>query len=601
MVRSMRSGFGILGLLLVMVGGALSVARASGDEVDAVDPHVGKPAADFRLSDASGKQVGLSDFGDASLVVVMFLGTECPLARLYAPRLNAMAAEYADDGVRFVGIDSNVQDSPEEIADYVREHNISFPVLKDPDNVVADQFAAVRTPEVFLLDAQRVVRYHGRIDGQFLPGVQKTINPRSDLRVAIDELLAGKTVSRPSAEAVGCFIGRVPKPTEGDVTYSNQIARIFQDRCVECHREGQIAPFPLTSYEESLGWGETIREVVDQGRMPPWFADPKFGHFENDARLSVEEKSLISEWVDAGCPEGDPADLPEPRVFFEGWNIPEPDLVLAMADKPFQVPPEGVVDYKHYVVDPGFTEDMWMVACEARPGNYSVVHHILVFLQTPDGQMDLLRGSLLAAYAPGSPPRRTDPGMAKLIPAGSKIVFQMHYTPNGKPEEDVSTLGLKFCDASEVKQVVDSGFAINFGFAIPPGVKDHKVTSKHRFKHDRLLLGLTPHMHMRGKSFRYEARYPDGTRETLLDVPRWDFNWQIDYLLAEPKFMPAGSVLYCEAHYDNSAESLTNPDPTKWVRFGEQTWDEMMIGWFTTATMPDEQNAAEIKTGAAGN
>lgn len=559
---------------------------------------VGRKAPEFRLADPAGREHALAEMPDAKLIVVLFLGTECPLARLYAPRLNEMAADYADRGVRFVGINSNVQDTPEEIAQYVREHDISFPVLSDPRNVVADQFQAVRTPEVFLLDASRVVRYQGRIDGQFEPGVQKSVNPRRDLVEAIDELLAGREVSQPETEPVGCFIGRVPKPQESEITYSRHIARIFQNRCVECHREGEIGPFALASYDDALGWGETIREVVDQGRMPPWFADPAIGHFENDARMSDEEKRQIAAWVDAGCPEGDPSDLPAPRTFTDGWNIPEPDLVLNMRERPFQVPAEGVVDYKHFEVDPGFTEDKWMVACEARPGNRSVVHHILVFLRSPEGKVGLLRGSLLAAYAPGSPPRLTDPGMAKRIPAGSKIVFQMHYTPNGRPQEDMSMLGLKFCDASEVKQEVDSGFVINFAFAIPPGAKDHKVTGKHRFKRDQLLLGLTPHMHMRGKSFRYELRLPDGTREQLLSVPEWDFNWQIDYLLAEPKFVPAGSTLFCEARYDNSADSPTNPDPTKWVRFGEQTWDEMMIGWFTFAEMPGYQSAPkEVKTG----
>jgi peroxiredoxin len=555
---------------------------------------LGGRAPEFRLADSAGKVHSLADMKDARYVVVVFLGTECPLARLYAPRLNRLAAEYANKHVQFVGIVSNLQDTPEEIAEYVRDHDVAFPVLVDPNNLVADQFQAVRTPEVFVLDGGRVVRYHGRIDGQYLPGVQKTNNPRRDLAEALDELLAGREVSQGDVEAVGCFIGRVTKPEGGDVTYSREIARIFQNRCVECHREGEIGPFALTSYDEALGWGETIREVVvDQGRMPPWFADPAIGHFINDARLSDEEKRQISAWVDAGCPEGDPQDLPEPRVFADGWNIPEPDLVLKMSEKPFQVPAEGVVDYKHIEIDPQFTEDQWMVACEARPGNRSVVHHILVFLRSPEGELELLRGSLLAAYAPGSPPRICDPGMAKRIRAGSKIIFQMHYTPNGKPQEDISVLGLKFCDAAQVKQEVESGFAINLAFVIPPGVPDHKITARHHFKDDRLLLGLTPHMHMRGKSFRYEAIYPDGRREVLLDVPRWDFNWQIDYLLAEPKLMPAGSSLYCEARYDNSPDSPTNPDPTKWVKFGEQTWDEMMIGWFTTATLPGRLNAAE--------
>jgi peroxiredoxin len=571
---------------------ALMFLLALASQAIAGESMIGKEAPKFRLVDPTGKAVALEDLADAKLVAVLFVGTECPLARLYAPRLNKLAADYADKQVRLVAIDSNVQDSAEDIAKYAADHSITFPVLKDADNVVADQFAAERTPEVFLLDEKRVVRYRGRIDGQYQPGVQKVKNPRSDLTIAIDELLAGKDVSEPEVQAVGCFIGRKQEPTNGEVTYSNQIARLFQDRCVECHRPGEIGPFSLTSYDEAVGWGETIREVVNQGRMPPWFADPAIGHFENDARMTDDEKLLVRQWVDAGCPEGDPEQLPEPRKFADGWNIPEPQLVLKMADKPFLVPAEGVVDYKHFTVDPGFTEDKWMIACEARPGNRSVVHHILVFLQSPGGEIELLRGSLLAAYAPGSPPRATDPGMAKRIPAGSKIIFQMHYTPNGRPQEDLSTLGLSFCDKSEVKQVVESGWVINVAFAIPPGNPDYKVVAKHTFEEDRLLLGLTPHMHVRGKSFQYEAIFPDGSKEMLLSVPRWDFNWQIDYLLAKPKLMPKGTVLRCEAHYDNSADSPTNPDATKWVTFGEQTWDEMMIGWFTTATLPGKLETA---------
>jgi peroxiredoxin/mono/diheme cytochrome c family protein len=575
-------------LALLVLGGISAVLRSAAVRADEVasTSSVGKKAPEFRLADPTGKQTSLADLKDAKLVVVLFLGTECPLARLYAPRLNQMAEAYADKKVSFVGIDSNLQDTPAEIAEYASEHGIKFPVLKDPQNVTADAFGAVRTPEVFVLDEARTVRYQGRIDGQFQPGLQKTTNPRSDLSVALDELLAGKAVTTAETDAVGCFIGRQPKPRGDAVTYSREIARIFQNRCVECHREGEIGPFNLASYEDAIGWAETIREVVDQGRMPPWFADPKIGHFVNDARLSDEEKRQITAWVDAGCPEGDKKDLPQPRQFVSGWSIPQPELILKMSEKPFHVPTEGVVDYQHFTVDPGFTEDKWMVACEARPGNREVVHHILVFLQSPKGEVELLRGSLLAAYAPGSPPRMMENGMAKLIPAGSKIVFQMHYTPNGKPQDDISTLGLKFCDAKDVTQKAESGFAINFLFQIPPGAKNHKVTSKAFFKEDRLLLSMTPHMHMRGKSFRYEAIFPDGKREVLLDVPHWDFNWQIDYILAQPRLMPKGSSLYCEAYYDNSADSPTNPDPTKTIRFGEQTWDEMMIGWFTTATLP---------------
>ncbi len=573
---------------------ACSIASAT--QAAAAESLLGK-APDFELLDVAGKRHASGEWTEAKAVVVMFLGTECPLAKIYAGRVNQLAATYGPRGVRFVAIDANVQDTAEEIAAFVRDNELQFPVLVDPGNTVADRFGAVRTPEVFLIDGNRMVRYHGRVDDQYGVGVQRSEPTRRDLVEALDELLAGKDVSQAELPVAGCFIGRATKPTASDIIYSKHVARIFQQHCVECHRPGEIGPFPLTSYQETVGWGETIREVVSEGRMPPWFADPRHGKFFNDCRLSDEQKRQIGQWVAGGCPEGDPHDLPEPRQFVNGWNIAEPNLVLKMAQEPYHVPPEGVIDYQNFVIDPKFTEDKWIVASEARPGNRAVVHHILVFLKTPDDKDDILRGSLLAAYAPGSPPRTAHTkGLAKKIPAGSKIVMQIHYTPTGKAQDDLSSFGLVFCDAKEVTQVVESGWALNILFEIPPGAKDYKVLSQHRFADDRLLLAMTPHMHVRGKSFRYEAIYPDKRREILLDVPRWDFNWQIDYELAEPKLMPKGTVIRCEAHYDNSADNPSNPDPKRAVRFGEQTWDEMMIGWFVACTLPADTKTAQTKT-----
>ena len=604
---------GTMGFFVAMIGGAgtytaraLAAEAAKGDATtqksassahDELPKLIGQQAPDFSLADASGKQHSLVDLGKAKFVVVAFLGTECPLAKLYGPRLEQLAAEYADRGVRVIGIDANVQDTAEEIATYAKEHGLTFPLLRDPENAVADKFGARRTPEVYLLDEKRVARYRGRIDDQFTGTVQKANVGRRDLAVAIDELLAGGAVTQSELAGPGCIIGRVTRPESGAaVTYTKQIARIFQERCVECHRAGEIGPFSMTSYADVIGWGETIREVVSDQRMPPWFADSKHGTFSNDARLSEQEKQDITQWVASGCPEGDPADLPAPRTFVDGWSIPAPDVVFKMRPEPYQVPAEGKVDYQHFVIDPGFTEDKWSIASEARPGNRSVVHHILVFLHPPGQPLEIGRGSLLAAYAPGAPPRQVTKGQAKRIPAGSKIIMQVHYTTNGRPQQDLSSLGLKLCDASEVKQEVESGWAVNFGIAIPPGVPNFKSYSTHRFADDRLLLFLTPHMHMRGKSFRYEAWYPNGKREILLDVPHWDFNWQIDYVLAEPKLMPKGTQLRCFATYDNSKGNPANPDPSKWVFFGEQTWDEMMIGWFTAVTLPPGESTEKPAT-----
>ncbi len=553
-------------------------------------PKVGKTIADFQGTAADGQAWSLAQSADAQLLVVVFLGTECPLVQHYAPRLEKLAQDYGARGVRFVGIVSNVQDSTEEIAELVREHGLTFPVLKDDGARAADALGATRTPEVFVLDQTRTVRYHGRIDDQGRVGFVRLQVDRHDLALALNELLDGKPVSQPELPPIGCLIGRqravAAAPT---VTYAQQISRIFQQRCVACHRSGEIGPFAMDNYDDVAGWADMIREVVEQERMPPWFASPAHGKFSNDARLTSEEKQAIFAWVDAGAPLGNPSDLPEPRQFVEGWNIDQPDQVIAMADQPFDVPAEGTLDYKHFVVDPGWTEDKWLTAAEVRPGARSVVHHVFV-LCFPPGKNDAFKiafdGGLIGGYAPGTPAFQAEPGLARRIPAGSKIVFQMHYTPNGRAQQDLTRVGFKFCAASEVEQEVEVRGASYWLFRIPPGAENHEIRSRHTFTRDEILRNLLPHMHLRGKSFRYVARFPDGTSEVLLDVPRYDFNWQIQYEFAEPKLMPKGSVLECTAHYDNSAGNPANPDPTATVTPGEQTWHEMMIGWYSVMTPP---------------
>jgi len=575
--------------LAMLVAVSLLAGSLAADESSSP---IGRKAEDFSLRDYRGKVHALKDFAGNKLVVVAFVGYECPLAKLYSPRLGKLAEEFGPRGVAFLAIDANSQDSLAELAAYAQSHKLSFPVLKDAGNVVADQLGAVRTPEVFVLDEDRTVRYRGRIDDQYLVGRQRPAPTREDLKLAVEELLAGKAPSVPETAAIGCHIGRVPKrEPSGEVTYSKQISRLLQKRCVECHRAGEVAPFPMTSYDEVVGWGETIREVVELGRMPPWFANPEFGHFANDARLSDDEKQLIYDWVDSGSPEGDRADLPEPPQFTAGWQISEPDQVIYIKDEPYSVPAEGVVAYQYFKVDPGFKKDRWIKAAEARPDNRGVVHHIVAFFLPPGANLRGGGRGAMIGFAPGMPPNRFPEGAAMFVPAGSQIIFQMHYTPNGSPQQDRSCVGLVFADPSEVKQRIGGGMAPNRSFEIPAGDDNYEVRSQHRFDKDVLLLNFTPHMHLRGKSFRYEAEYPDGRREVLLDIPRYDFNWQLRYQLAVPKPLPQGTILHCTAHFDNSAENLANPDPSKPVRWGDQTWEEMMIGYFSTLPVPQADAA----------
>ena len=583
-------------LLVTATSGGLRAA----DEPAAKTPaKIGAQVADFSLRDFRGKTHALADFADSKLVVVTFVGCDCPVVKLYAPRLMKLAQEFGPQGVTFLAINANAHDSLSEIAAFAKVHGIEFPVLKDVGSVVADQFAAERTPETFVLDKTRTVRYHGRIDDQYIPGQHRQTVTREDLKLALEDLLADRAVSVAETPTAGCHVGRLPEPQpEAAVTYTEHIAKLIENRCVACHREGEVAPFPLTSYADVAGWSKTIREVIEENRMPPWHADPAYGHFANDPTLSSDERKLLNDWIDAGAPEGDPAKLPAPRKFAVGWQIPEPEMVIFAQDAPFDVPAEGVMPYQNIMVDPGFKEDRWIRYAECRPGNRAVVHHMVVNFIPPGKQPRTgLRGAMVG-FAPGLPPVRFPEGMAMFVPAGSKILFQMHYTPNGSPQQDRSSLGLVFADSASVKHPVDGGGAVNVTFEIPPGAEDVEVRSQHRFAKPVQLLSLMPHMHLRGKSFRYEAIYPDGTKEVLLDVPHYDFNWQLRYELAEAKLLPRGTLLSCTAHYDNSSKNPANPDPSKSVHWGEQTWDEMMIGYFSTIAAPESPSD---NSAAAGN
>ncbi len=567
-------------------------------------PLVGTKIADFQLPDHFGKIHTLADFGDRDLVAVAFLGTQCPLAKLYAWRLQSIASDYADRGVAVVAIMSNKQDSLSDITTYARQHKIDYPVLKDRRNEVADMFAAERTPQVFLLDRERVVRYQGRIDDQFLVGVVRDKPTREDLRSAIDELLAEKSVSVPNTDAAGCIIGRVREPNDkSSVTYTRDIAPILQARCVECHRAGEIGPFEVTSYDDAAGWGEMINEVVRGGRMPPWHADPKHGSFVNDRTMPDAEKDLIDQWVKNGCPDGNAADLAEPRQFTSGWQLPrEPDVILAMQES-FAVPADadaGGVPYQRFRVPTGFAEDKWIVGGEIRPGNRAVVHHSIVFVQ-PLGSKRRHDRIFLFGYVPGL---RWDPlpaRTAKRVPAGYDLVFEMHYTPNGSEQTDKTEIGLLFADTDQIDREVITTEIGSDSFEIPPGADGHVVTATSQpTKRELTLLSMSPHMHLRGKAFRYELVLPTGEREVLLDVPAYDFNWQTRYLLAEPRQLPAGSTIYCRAVFDNSTANLANPDPTASVRWGDQSWEEMMLGFFDVVLTRDDQRKAAKKPVTTG-
>ena len=398
-------------------------------------------------------------------------------------------------------------------------------------------------------------------------------------------------------------------------TFHNDVEPILQANCQSCHRPGEPAPMALLTFDQVRPWAQAIKEAVLLKRMPPWSADPAFGKFSNEHSLQQKDIETLVAWVDAGAPQGDPAEAPPPAKFISGWNIGEPDVVIEMPEA-FEIPAAGTIDYHYLVLPTNFAEDRWITAAEVRPGNREVVHHVIAFVR-PKGSTWLDEGvpgkvflpekghkrdrgnekrELLVGFAPGMEEGVWGDGYAKKVPAGADIVFQLHYTANGKATTDKTKIGLVLADAPPAKRVITMA-ATNSKFTIPPGAPAHEVKSDWVINEQVELVSLMPHMHLRGKDFRYVATYPTGESETLLNVPKYDFNWQFFYYLAEPKILPKGTRIDCTAHFDNSPNNPANPAPEEEVKWGDQSWEEMMIGWFEIAIDATEEPDAFTKRG----
>ncbi len=364
------------------------------------------------------------------------------------------------------------------------------------------------------------------------------------------------------------------------VTFYRDVLPILQNHCQECHRPAQMAPMSLITYEESRPWAKAIREQVRSRKMPPWPADPCCGHFANDRSLSAAEIEILAKWADTGAAKGDLRDRPAPKTWPEGWNLPAHDLELAMR-KPFQVPASGAVEYQYFPVSTGFREDRWVQAVEVRPGNRKVVHHIVVYIREPGSTWTggPTKSDILTVYAPGSTPDSWPEGMAKLIKAGSDLVLEIHYTPIGRPVTDRTSIALVFAKRPPEKRVLTLQLN-NDRFVIPAGEKNYRVSAWGSIPNDALLLSVFPHMHLRGKSFEFALI---DEKNTLLSVPNYDFFWQLSYRFKTPVPLKKGTRLECWATYDNSVNNPRNPDPSADVRYGQQSWEEMMVGFFDVA------------------
>jgi len=549
---------------------------------------VGRFVPDIPFTDLSGTSRTLHRDSRNELTVIAFTSTSCPISKKYLPTLVDIHQEFKGRGVRFLLVNCVATDKTDDMKTAAARFSADIEYAVDKNSELAGHLAATSTTDVFLLDHSNTILYHGAIDDQYGFGYSIDAPRHTYLRDALEAAIAQRSIMVSATAAPGCLLEKKPASLAStDITYHNQISRLLQRHCVECHRQGGIGPFALDTYQDAVAHAPMIREVVDRGIMPPWFAVSDKKHtaspWINDRSLSPSEKEQIFAWLDNKTPEGDPKQSPSARSFADGWLIGKPDAIFEFT-KPVKVKATGTMPYQNIMVETHLESDQWVQAIEVRPGNPSVVHHVLVFVQGTeegDGPRDDAadeRSGYWGIYVPGSSTLVYPEGYAKQIPKGARLRFQMHYTPNGTATEDSTRIGLVFAKAPP-KHEVRVASVVNVGFRIPPGADNHQVVASIKnIPTDVQVLAFLPHMHLRGKAARYDLISGNDTR-TMLDIPRYDFNWQLLYRYAEPVTVKAGDTLRFTAWYDNSSGNPANPDPNKEVRWGPQTHDEMHLGY----------------------
>ncbi len=545
--------------------------------------------------------------------VLVFTNTTCPLVQKYLPRLKDLDDKFREQGVQFVAVNVGPTDSLLDIATQAVVHDVPFPFVKDTDGSCVAACGVQRTTTAVLIDSDFRLRYRGRIDNSYRLSGAAPVATRSELNDAIQSLLAGKEIVVQETPVDGCLISKPLKEKgNGKISFTRQIKGILERRCESCHRPGTAAPFPLQTYDDVASNASMIAEVVEQGRMPPWYASPRFGSFTNDRTMPEAERRILLDWAHAGAPRDenheaaiDTKNSPavEPRVAADNtrleksWQMEEPDIVLN-TPLTYDVPADGYVDYKYTLLPTVFLNDTWIQSVEVQPSNPRVVHHSNLGY-VPIGT-DVMNAKLITGYVPGVGPMQLAHGVAAKIPAGSVVGLQIHLTTTGKPEKTMLRVGLRFPRYKVQKQLRYLQLS-NRQFAISPFAAHFPVSRTKTVSDDVTLFGFFAHMHVRGKDVTFRATPPQLDPVTLLMVPNYNFDWQMPYHLpyGNVKF-PAGTKFECLAHFDNSTFNPYNPDPSATVRDGQQTYQEMMFG-YVFYTKDDEQLGLEIdtKTGRA--
>ncbi len=595
-------------LLLVAVASLALAGRATAQPSTA---NLGKKIANVTFQGADGKTTALYDLKDRKAIVVVFLSFDCPVSTSYSQPLADMAKAFGKQGVAFIGLTVNTDETPAQVAKLARDYNLTFPVYLDKGFKAADALKAQVTPEAFVLDGQYVLRYRGRIDNNYSARLKKNQQISShDLRQVLAEFVSGRPVKDRATAAIGCQIAREAKalPKVGEVTYHRDALPILQNHCQQCHRPGEVGPFSLMTYRQAVNWAADIKEFTQTRRMPPWKAT-EGGPFHNERKLTDRELATLAAWADGNTPEGDPRDAPPPRKFLAGWQLGQPDLVLTVSDD-YQLGPSGRDVFRCFVLPTGLTEEKHVAAIEVRPGNARIVHHTLLFVDTsgtgrrlekeakdkprkeddPHGPTELDKGpgystsmgvgflpsGALGGWAPGQLPRYLPEGTGIRLSKGSDVVMQVHYHRNGRLEKDRTSIGIYFAKKKVERPYQGGVLSGGFLFTIPAGAERHPLKGTSWATADCELHSIMAHMHLLGKEIKVTMTTPEGKKQTLLNITDWDYNWQESYFFKEPVRVKSGTRFDVEAIYDNSLKNPNNTfNPPRAVTFGEQTTNEM--------------------------
>ena len=582
------------------------------------DHGIGRRIAALTFTDLTGASRSLGEIASDRIVVLAMTSTSCPLSKKYLPTLVDLSATTAD-GVAWIVVNPVATDTPADMQAAAARFGDRVTYVHDAGGRLAAAIGATSTTDVVVLATDRSIAYHGAIDDQYGFGYSLDSPRRRYLADALTAIRAGGTPFVAATEAPGCVLetpADAARPSA--ITYHGRISRIVERHCVECHRDGGVGPFALDTYDDLVAHAPMVRQVVERGLMPPWFAakpvpDPETGRvhtpWANDRSLATRDRSDLVAWLAGAKPEGEPADAPTPRPYpDDGWQIGTPDAVFEFAE-PVPVKATGVMPYQTVIVETHLPEDRWVRAIEVQPGDRNVVHHALIHLVGADEEAGDTRdaaaeerGGFWGEYVPGQNTLVYPEGFAKKLPKGARLKFQMHYTPSGTATTDRTRVGVIWAKEPPAHEVRVAGI-VNARISIPPGAADHREEASLRLPFDATIMGFLPHLHVRGKACRYEVIRSDGGRSTVLDIPRYDFNWQLLYRLHEPLALTAGDTLVFTAWYDNSAGNPANPDPTKTVRWGPQTFDEMHLGYveyFVPGASAGQQTAPLRRTSRRG-